>query len=116
MYQRWYIEDCISSITISYYLLISLHYIYSLPNDCVLKLNLNLLFRTYVLPTEEVFSDTQHLVHSILDGYNVCIFAYGQSDRMKKDIHYGIRNSDNLVDSSLFLTSENYDDFIYASM
>ncbi|WJX48970.1 hypothetical protein P8452_35465 [Trifolium repens] len=37
---------------------------------------------------EEVFSDTQHLVHSILDGYNVCIFAYGQSDRIKKDIHY----------------------------
>ncbi|CAN6468561.1 unnamed protein product [Victoria cruziana] len=28
---------------------------------------------------EEVFSDTQPLVRSILDGYNVCIFAYGQT-------------------------------------
>ncbi|WZZ84801.1 hypothetical protein YC2023_113380 [Brassica napus] len=28
---------------------------------------------------EEVFSDMQPLVRSVLDGYNVCIFAYGQT-------------------------------------
>ncbi|CAL9206860.1 unnamed protein product [Musa hybrid cultivar] len=28
---------------------------------------------------EEVFSDTQPLIRSVLDGYNVCIFAYGQT-------------------------------------
>ncbi|KAL5549041.1 hypothetical protein UlMin_004272 [Ulmus minor] len=27
----------------------------------------------------EIFSDMQPLIHSILDGYNVCIFAYGQT-------------------------------------
>ena len=28
---------------------------------------------------EEVFADTEPLMTSVLDGYNVCIFAYGQS-------------------------------------
>ncbi|XP_065030161.1 kinesin-like protein KIN-14P isoform X1 [Musa acuminata AAA Group] len=28
---------------------------------------------------EEVFSDMQPLIRSVLDGYNVCIFAYGQT-------------------------------------
>ncbi|XLR58224.1 hypothetical protein S83_008896 [Arachis hypogaea] len=28
---------------------------------------------------EEVFRDTQPLIRSVLDGYNVCIFAYGQT-------------------------------------
>ncbi|KAL0435926.1 UNVERIFIED_CONTAM: Kinesin-like protein KIN-14I [Sesamum radiatum] len=37
---------------------------------------------------EEVFSDTRPLVRSVLDGYNVCIFAYGQ--RIRKDLHYEI--------------------------
>ena len=29
--------------------------------------------------TEKVFSDMQPLIRSVLDGYNVCIFAYGQT-------------------------------------
>ena len=28
-------------------------------------------------PTAQVFQDTRHLVQSAVDGYNVCIFAYG---------------------------------------
>lgn len=28
---------------------------------------------------EDVFKDTKHLMMSVLDGYNVCIFAYGQT-------------------------------------
>ena len=27
----------------------------------------------------DVFRDTKHLVMSVVDGYNVCIFAYGQT-------------------------------------
>jgi hypothetical protein len=27
----------------------------------------------------DVFRDTKHLIMSVLDGYNVCIFAYGQT-------------------------------------
>lgn len=27
----------------------------------------------------EVFRDTKHLMLSVIDGYNVCIFAYGQT-------------------------------------
>jgi regulator of replication initiation timing len=27
---------------------------------------------------EQVFEDTQRLVESFLDGFNVCLFAYGQ--------------------------------------
>lgn len=27
----------------------------------------------------DVFRDTKHLVMSVLDGYNICIFAYGQT-------------------------------------
>jgi hypothetical protein len=26
----------------------------------------------------DVFKDTKHLIMSVVDGYNVCIFAYGQ--------------------------------------
>ncbi|KAF6160192.1 hypothetical protein GIB67_016628, partial [Kingdonia uniflora] len=28
---------------------------------------------------EEIFKDTQLLIRSVMDGYNVCIFAYGQT-------------------------------------
>ena len=28
---------------------------------------------------EDVFTDTKHLITSVVDGYNVCIFAYGQT-------------------------------------
>ena len=27
----------------------------------------------------DVFRDTKHLMTSVIDGYNVCIFAYGQT-------------------------------------
>lgn len=27
----------------------------------------------------DVFKDTKHLMMSVVDGYNVCIFAYGQT-------------------------------------
>lgn len=27
----------------------------------------------------DVFKDTKHLIMSVIDGYNVCIFAYGQT-------------------------------------
>lgn len=39
-----------------------------------LKLMLNLL-----LSAEAVFAETSPIVTSVLDGYNVCIFAYGQT-------------------------------------
>ena len=30
----------------------------------------------------DVFKDTKHLMLSVIDGYNVCIFAYGNNTRM----------------------------------
>jgi hypothetical protein len=27
----------------------------------------------------DIFRDTKHLITSVIDGYNVCIFAYGQT-------------------------------------
>jgi len=27
---------------------------------------------------EQIYADTQPLIRSVLDGYNVCIFSYGQ--------------------------------------
>ncbi|KAL8529289.1 hypothetical protein ACS0TY_006639 [Phlomoides rotata] len=38
---------------------------------------------------DEVFSDTQALVRSVMDGYNVCIFAYGQTRFGKTHTMYG---------------------------
>ena len=29
--------------------------------------------------TDDVFRETQPLIRSVMDGYNVCIFAYGQT-------------------------------------
>ncbi|GKC16936.1 kinesin-like protein KIN-14L, partial [Tanacetum coccineum] len=31
-----------------------------------------------VVAFAKIFADTQPLIQSVLDGYNVCIFAYGQ--------------------------------------
>ena len=33
---------------------------------------------------EDVFSEVSQLVQSALDGYNVCIFAYGQVSSQEK--------------------------------
>ena len=33
---------------------------------------------------EQVFGDVAQLVTSVLDGYNVCIFAYGQTGAAQK--------------------------------
>jgi hypothetical protein len=35
----------------------------------------------------DVFKDTKHLVMSVVDGYNVCIFAYGQTGAGKVSLH-----------------------------
>ena len=40
-------------------------------------------------PQEKVFEDTKYLVQSAFDGYNVCIFAYGQSGSGKTFTIYG---------------------------
>lgn len=33
----------------------------------------------YLVVTVDIFSDASPMVVSVLDGYNVCIFAYGQT-------------------------------------
>lgn len=42
---------------------------------------------------EDVFRDTKHLMVSVLDGYNVCIFAYGQTGKFQVMNHYSKYNS-----------------------
>lgn len=42
----------------------------------ILKCLINHFFLTYA---EAVFAQTKPVVTSVLDGYNVCIFAYGQT-------------------------------------
>lgn len=34
----------------------------------------------------DVFKDTKHLIMSVVDGYNVCIFAYGQTGAGKVSV------------------------------
>ena len=34
---------------------------------------------------EDTFRDTKHLITSVVDGFNVCMFAYGQTGTV--DIH-----------------------------
>ena len=41
--------------------------------------NLKCANLVYVLLTVDVFADASPMVTSVLDGYNVCIFAYGQT-------------------------------------
>lgn len=40
---------------------------------------------------EDVFKDTKHLCMSVVDGYNVCIFAYGQTGAGKVSCRFNLR-------------------------
>ncbi|KAL6530939.1 Kinesin-like protein KIN-14E [Orobanche hederae] len=46
---------------------------------------------------EDVFEDTKYLVQSAVDGYNVCIFAYGQSGSGKTFTVYGSESNPGLT-------------------
>ena len=41
----------------------------------------------------DVFKDTKHLIMSVVDGYNVCIFAYGQTGAGKVTEHTCLNNN-----------------------
>ncbi|XP_023772495.1 kinesin-like protein KIN-14P [Lactuca sativa] len=47
---------------------------------------------------EEVFSDTQPLIRSVLDGFNVCLFAYGPTSSGKT---YTLTGPDNLDEETM---------------
>ena len=46
---------------------------------------------------EDVFKDTESLMTSVLDGFNVCIFAYGQSGTGKTFTMEGTEEMPGLV-------------------
>ena len=46
---------------------------------------------------EDIFRDTEPLMTSVLDGFNVCIFAYGQSGSGKTYTMEGPDNDPGLV-------------------
>jgi kinesin family member C2/C3 len=58
---------------------------------------------------ETVFSETEHVVRSVMDGFNVCIFAYGQTGTGKTFTMEGVpenRGVNYRALEELFRTSE----------
>ena len=49
---------------------------------------------------EDVFKDTKHLMLSVIDGYNVCIFAYGQTGAGKSFTMIGAADIGNCMTES----------------
>ena len=45
----------------------------------------------------DVFRDTKHLMMSVVDGYNVCIFAYGQTGAGKSYTMIGAADIGNCI-------------------
>ena len=56
---------------------------------------------------EDVFKDTKSLMTSVLDGYNVCIFAYGQSGTGKTFTMNGNDELPGLVPRAMIAIFEN---------
>merc|ERR1719337_810836 len=46
---------------------------------------------------DDVFEDTKHLVQSALDGYNVTIFAFGQTGAGKTHTMYGQKGNEGVT-------------------
>ncbi|KAJ8510852.1 hypothetical protein OPV22_001286 [Ensete ventricosum] len=61
---------------------------------------------------EEVFSDTQPLIRSVLDGYNVCIFAYGQTGAGKT---YTMSGPEELTEESFGVNYRALNDLFHIS-
>lgn len=49
---------------------------------------------------EDVFKDTKHLIMSVVDGYNVCIFAYGQTGAGKSFTMIGAADIGNCLNEN----------------
>lgn len=49
---------------------------------------------------EDVFKDIKHLMMSIVDGYNVCIFAYGQTGAGKSFTMIGAADIGNCLNEN----------------
>ncbi|KAM7474201.1 hypothetical protein LguiB_021444 [Lonicera macranthoides] len=60
----------------------------------------------------EVFSDTQPLIRSVLDGYNVCIFAYGQTGAGKT---YTMSGPDELTEETMGVNYRALNDLFHIS-